>query len=319
MTTTQASSARPDEATHREGSVFRLAIGESHERADLTLGVSDGGAWSNVLGRFPLPDDEALDRLAEHAEKWASDPDGAPTRVEIFASPAAALLPVAWLRTIWLGADVPVTIHWERVTAPGADPREALAARLCAGVVQRIECPDAESALRHWGIEPGEQRPCGTGAFDLITGLIDSWEIDRRIGHVTDPAEWRARMRAAMESLREGGVSRIGIYGAGRHTRALASLLEQPAVEVACIVDDDPNRHGSRLWGFEIVSPDRAIELGIEAAILSSNCFEDKLWAAAQPLRDAGIPVVRLYGSEEDEEGEQRVPFGSSRGGAGAS
>jgi len=291
-----------------ESRVLRLAIGASHADAELTLPTSAEGAWTNVLGRFELPADDALDRLAEHAATWTSDPGSAPTHIEIYGAPAAALLPIAWLRTIWLGPEVPVTLHWERVEPCGADPREALAARLCAGVVQRIECPDAEGASRHFGIEVGPQRPIGLSAFDLLTGMIDSWEIEKRIGHVTDPGEWRSRMRAAMESLRERGVKRIAIYGAGRHTRALASLFEEPSVEIACIVDDDPNRHGSRLWGFEISSRERAMELGVEGVILSSNCFEEKLWAAAQPFRDAGLPVLRLYAQEA----EQDVPFGSA-------
>jgi len=98
-----------------ESRVLRLAIGASYADAELTLPTSAEGAWTNVLGRFELPADDALDRLAEHAATWTSDPASAPTHIEIYGAPAAALLPIAWLRTSWLGPEVPVTLHWERV------------------------------------------------------------------------------------------------------------------------------------------------------------------------------------------------------------
>ncbi len=70
----------------------------------------------------------------------------------------------------------------------------------------------------------------------------------------------------------------------------------EPGVEIACVIDDDARRHGDRLWGYEIVSRERALELGLDAVVISANSIEGRLWERAGVFRDAGISVLRLYG-----------------------
>ncbi len=105
------------------------------------------------------------------------------------------------------------------------------------------------------------------------------------------------RIMGVLNQLAADGAQRVGVYGAGLHTRRrMAEPMAESPVPIVCIIDDDPARRGSRMWGLPIVTPEQAIGLGVDAVVLSSDSYEDKLWAGAQPFRDEGIPVIRLYG-----------------------
>jgi hypothetical protein len=270
---------------------FHLAIGIDVDAADLVLGVTRDGPWAGWLGGFDLPDAPALDRLAAAAEAWTA----APERVVLSGAPAAALLPLLWLRTIWLTPDTPAHLRWSAVAAPGPDPRERLAARLCCGLVEHVACDAPDEARSVWGIDPGPVAPMGAEALDLVLGLVDAWDVGRRTGFITDPGEWHARVHAALTSLGDRGRSRVAIYGAGTHTRALGALLREPPVEIRCIVDDDETLHGRRMWGFPIVSRREALAMGIDAVLLSANAHEPALRARCEPFVAAGVAVVGLY------------------------
>ncbi|MEC9373247.1 MAG: hypothetical protein VYC34_05355 [Planctomycetota bacterium] len=290
MLTTTSVQQHQNPTTGRRAA-FRIAVGQPGSGAHVTLNTSTDGCWNALLGDFELPTDAALDVMAEAAAGWESPP----AEVALVGSPAACLLPLLWLRTIWLDERARVTLEWSGVREPGADPREQLAARLCCGLVSEVRCDDANAARMHWGIATGPVEPLGDAAFDLVLGLIDSWDIRQRTGFITDTSEWHIRMRTAMEQLRDRGVKRIAIYGAGTHTQSLASLLMSPPVEVVCIVDDDPRRQGNALWGFPILSRADAIALGVDAVILSANAHEPKLWSNRADFERAGVHVIRLY------------------------
>jgi glycogen synthase len=94
---------------------------------------------------------------------------------------------------------------------------------------------------------------------------------------------------------------RIALYGAGQHTQQLApffDLLTDKGVAVALIVDDNPARHGDRIGNVEIVAPSAAIGV-VDAVVLSSDAAETALWTKSATLREAGLPVVRLYALED--------------------
>lgn len=278
--------------------VFTIAVGVQDARADVHLAVTRTGPWSRFFGPFDLPDGAALDTLARAAESWGDAP---PRRVDLVGSPAACLLPALWLRTIWLPqGTAALRLRWEVVERPGPDAREPLAAQLCAQVVDEIVCPDRGAAVGLWGIEPGPRAPAGAAVFDAMLGLVDAWDINLRGADHQYPVEWLVRARGAIEACADRGYRRVALYGAGTHTRALGPLLMQPRVEIVCIIDDNASLHGTKLWGFPIVSLEAAAALRPDAVIISANSIEEKLWANAAPLREAGIPVIRLYGGDDD-------------------
>lgn len=276
---------------------FTIAVGAGDARADVRLSLTRTGPWSRFFGPFDLPDGAALDTLARIAEPWSDAP---PRRIDLVGAPAACLLPALWLRTIWLPqGTASIRLRWDVVERSGTDAREPLAAQLCAQIVDEIVCPDRGAAVALWGIEPGPRAPAGAAVFDAMLGLVEAWDINLRGADHQYPVEWLVRARGAIEACADRGLRRIALYGAGTHTRALGPLLMQPRVEIACIIDDNASLHGSKLWGFPIVSLDQAAAMRPDAVVISANSIEDKLWANARPLRDAGIPVIRLYGKED--------------------
>lgn len=103
------------------------------------------------------------------------------------------------------------------------------------------------------------------------------------------------KIEAALEQCAAQGHSRVAIFGAGQHTRRAGSALCDPPVMVLGILDDDPDRIGSRLWNFPIISTEQAHSLGLDAIILSSDSMEERLAQAARPLERAGVEIIRLY------------------------
>lgn len=101
----------------------------------------------------------------------------------------------------------------------------------------------------------------------------------------------------AFAELADRGLSRVAIFGAGYHTSLLGEALRDPPVEVVCIIDDDPDKHGRRLWGYPVVSQASALRSGIDAAVLSSDSHEEALLRTSQGLANAGVEIVSLYGA----------------------
>jgi hypothetical protein len=273
-----------------EAAPLRVAVGVADDAADVTLDVSTSSCWARFLGPFPLPDDGAIDRLAAAIEARPVPP----ARVELIGAPAACALPALWLRTIWLDEAATIALAWPRVEPPGADHGERLAARLCAGLVDHLDA--AGPALDEWGLAPGPQTRPGPEAFDVALGLVDAWDVRVQWTLGAGRSEWLCRMRAALEACAARGERRVALYGAGTHTRALGAVLMEPPVEIVCIIDDNADGDG-RLWGYPVVTRDAALALGLDAVVLSANTWEDRLWEAGAPLREAGIPVHRLYGT----------------------
>ncbi len=99
----------------------------------------------------------------------------------------------------------------------------------------------------------------------------------------------------ALHTCHKNNQHRVAIFGLGAHTRIAAPALFSPPVEICCIIDDNPAHHNTRAWNIPVVSQTKALELNPDAVILSAAAVEDELWQSSEPLRTAGIPVIRLY------------------------
>lgn len=97
------------------------------------------------------------------------------------------------------------------------------------------------------------------------------------------------------------GHRNIAVYGCGLHTQVGGAALCEPAVRIACIIDDNPANHTRTMWNIPIVSRDRALQMGVDAVVLSGNSVEDKLWDNTAIFRDRAIPVLRLYGRSQSD------------------
>lgn len=244
----------------------------------LAVIVSDHGGMAEMLGLpakrgradgaygsvFPAGDDEAL---ATVLRRWMEMTATERVEAGLAARERIAELcdpgTVATQRIDWLGS--------LRAQPVGADP--ALARLL------RIGETDAGATMESVLAQVLDR-------FDRATGAG---------GRASDPGLWVERVRRALADLASRGLGPVALYGAGHFTRSIGPALADPPVEVACIIDDDPASQGGALHGLPIVSKRGAIERGVRAVVLSANQWEDKLWEASGPLRDAGIEVVRLF------------------------
>ena len=260
-------------------------------KAEFGIELTTGGCWSGLLGPWAMPGAGALDEMAE---VFGGQGRGGLVRVTLSGCPSACLLPLLWVRTIWdARGEAEVVLDWRGVQAPGGERGRQAAGRLACVLADRVECDDPGLALSAWGIGVA-----GGGdseeAFDLLTNIVDHWDSD--LHHMTLASDWNEAVRRALANCVLLGHTRVGVYGAGTHTRAVGEALMEPGVEIVCVIDDDARRHGDRLWGYEIVSRERALGLGLDAVVISANSIEDRLWARAEVFRDAGVSVMRLYG-----------------------
>lgn len=255
----------------------------------ITVGLSDTSPWARLLGRWSLPVEGSIDAMARVIE-----PQAPLSAVTLTGCPSACLLPLLWLRSMWLSPGAAVTLEWDRVEDPSGQAGRQAAGRLACLLASEVRCADAAKASKRWGWEGPSSRWSDNAleAFDLLTNLIDLWGVG-------ETRSWSETARKAIHTCRSVGMKRIALYGAGTHTRGIGDALMEPGVEILGIIDDDHRRHGQRLWGFPIISPAQALELKPDAVILSANAFEDQLWEKAAPLRAAGIHVARLYGEVE--------------------
>lgn len=141
------------------------------------------------------------------------------------------------------------------------------------------------------------------------TDAAELWRWWERIGGVTGgsrPGDWfeipviespaERCARVVLESLRAEGGGRIALYGAGAHTRKIASVVHG-FPEVVQIIDDAPS--AATCIGLPVVNP---AEIGedIRAIVVSSDEHERAMLANA--LHFAGSRVVRgLYAVQQPE------------------
>lgn len=278
------------------GTSLHITLGEGASAREVMLPLSPDSCWANLLGRWDLPAAGAIERLARAIESIPSPPDSCVLR----GCPSACLLPILWLRTIWLPLEARIAIDWRKVEDPSDQPGRQAAGRLACLLASEVRCADPADARSRWGYapqEPGRSVGAATEAFDLLHNLIDTWGLGS--SHHSPAANWAQAVRRELLSCAALGMKRVALYGAGTHTRAVGDVLMEPGIEIAAIIDDDARRHGTRLWGYPIVSPDAALTLNLDAIILSANSVEDLLWERTARHRDAGIRVIRLYGGQK--------------------
>ncbi len=111
----------------------------------------------------------------------------------------------------------------------------------------------------------------------------------------TVPADARDRLARLLDRLADEQIGPIAIYGAGRHTRALADVWADSPVEIVGVLDDDPALHERTLWGWPIRPPEEADQLGAAAVIISSWLHQDEIWRRRVMFEKSGINLYRIY------------------------
>lgn len=120
--------------------------------------------------------------------------------------------------------------------------------------------------------------------------------VPTKAGDFTVPADAAAKTSHVLLSMPG---HRIGLWGAGRHTRAVLRGLrsDAPALrDVVCVCDDAGGDGTTRCGAWPVVGPAGLAPLGVTDIVISSALHEDALWERRGELERLGIRVHRVYG-----------------------
>ena len=91
---------------------------------------------------------------------------------------------------------------------------------------------------------------------------------------------------------------RLAVWGAGIHTSQLFSETVLGELDLACIFDNDPKKHGSELLGNRVVNfVDDPVKLKslVDAILISSEASETIIYEQISHLENYGIRIFKLY------------------------
>ncbi|MFN0011210.1 MAG: FkbM family methyltransferase [Phycisphaerales bacterium] len=158
-----------------------------------------------------------------------------------------------------------------------------------------------DAALAALGYTLHQIHECWSHGAEEQTSCLDAlWLRNDALARLRDRCALttpRTRLLRAARHAAAAGKKSLALYGAGRHTRALAQHFDECAVKVCAILDDAATAEATPIAGRPVVSPDQAASLGVDAVVISSECYEEELLHAAAPLRQQGILVMPLYRS----------------------
>jgi Glycosyl transferase family 2 len=100
-----------------------------------------------------------------------------------------------------------------------------------------------------------------------------------------------SRLREVGSKIRSDGTQSVWLFGAGSHSGWLVEHKGALGLKIDGIVDDalvGTTRHG------HTVREPSSLAAG-QTVLISSDAHEERIWRSCQPLRDAGVRVVRLY------------------------
>ena len=184
-----------------------------------------------------------------------------------------------------------------------------------------------DAALRAMSAEARRavEAACGyPGYLRTVVQMLDDvqaapdrpWPAARRVlmdgddagGSATVPADASDRLRHVLDEIADAGQGPVAVFGAGKHTRALAAALADSPVPIVAIVDEDDRLSGHTLWGWPIVTPDRAAETGARTVVISSWLHEAEILTRhAELFERAGLHARSLY-APANANGCGRVP-----------
>jgi len=119
------------------------------------------------------------------------------------------------------------------------------------------------------------------------------WEGARAEG-LRGPGWLRPRVAELVEAWRRAG-HEVLIFGAGAHTTDLFRWTDLAQAPLVGIADELEALHGQRIWGLEVVAPERIGELAPDVVLISAAGEQDELYRRLRPLEALGIELVRLY------------------------
>lgn len=125
------------------------------------------------------------------------------------------------------------------------------------------------------------------------------------VGAFSVPADAAARAREALAQL---SGRRVAVWGAGRHTRAIAPEFARTGADVLAAIDDDPANWGGDIVSIPIGSARHARSLGATDVLISSAMHEAALWSRRAELERLGFRVHRMYAAGDKDPKNASTP-----------
>lgn len=283
-----------------------------HERAvphQLTL-AGDGPAAAEVDGRLEgLPNARRIDGLpqselrpkiaAADALLLASRYEG--LSVAMLEAMASGVAPIVTRVESGAAEAIEHGVSGMLIEAGYHEGEHAIAHRMAGAIESLAADRDTLDGMRTAAYERATQRYSidvhGQACEQLFQRALAAeprwWPLDRpctltsahaRTSGGSAPPDAAERAARALANI-EGP---IAIYGAGRHTQAIAEVLA--SVDVVCVIDDDPKNHGTTLWGWPVVGIEKPPK---GSAVLISSYLHSQVMA--ERSRDAGLRPIVLY------------------------
>lgn len=89
-------------------------------------------------------------------------------------------------------------------------------------------------------------------------------------------------------------IERLVLYSAGEVTELLLHPLQDTAMELVAIVDDDPDKQGTKLFGYPIVSREEIADHQPDAVIVTTFRYRDEIRKALGQMRLGDIDVIEF-------------------------
>lgn len=221
-----------------------------------------------------------------------------------------------------LGARAHTLAH-ERCSPRAMGPVYDRFTREAANAPMRLDRDDPASLAQHWRRILVALEGIGQCTRESLHQLANAWlddlslapivrralvpgspELPLELPGLPTPAE--RLLDAALAGLGRSGVSRVVLYGAGRHTARVARVIARAAgpdarPRIVGILDDRAGQLGgpeSPMLGLPVAPPSRLADLGAEAIVISSDEHERDMLPRAGDFA-AGRAVVPLYSVNE--------------------
>lgn len=189
---------------------------------------------------------------------------------------------------------------------PAGDDDEAVGQALAEGVRRVLGCGLPAQQQRAWALARERfsieaHGAAATRVLDEAGAEPERWWPAHRPASVgvsapgesfSVPADACERARAKLDSLAGRAVA---VWGAGRHTVAIAPALARTGARIVAVIEDDPTRRRGSLFGWPLVGPEEAVALGAREVVISSWMHEGEMWSKRVVFERAGARVHRLY------------------------
>ncbi len=287
----------------RRGMAFDLKVVGDGPAFDELRRSFAGAECVEMLGRVPPAD---VAGLLEQADVWVNPSRYEGQCVAMLEAMAVGCVPImARIDSGVLG----IVEHGRRGLVADAGPKSSPAetgirlAEAVEGFVRSGPGSMPLEAASYIGENHGPSR-----YFDRVQRMIAGvrampsrpWPTDRPVAFSSRGTGMSGSTPAiAGESLEAKLTMLVGrrvlIYGMGRHTLDLASVLACSKAEIVGVIDDHAPQECGRLWGWPVVKPECAGQLNATDVIISSYIHEPAIWENREILERQGLRVHRLY------------------------